>query len=122
MAIEHRHLMRYLGKDSFRRRGRTSSDINFLRDLSLALSSALETLDASSDSSVPEIGNGIDFYEEVRRFEIGLIEEALKRTGGRQRPAAVLLGLNATTLNSKIKSYDINWRTPFEDQADGEEK
>ena len=113
--------MRHLGKDSFRRKGKTSSDINFLRDFSSALSSALETLDASSDSSVTEIGSGIDFYEEVRRFEIGLIEKALRRTGGRQRPAALLLGLNATTLNSKIKTYDINWRNPFEGRADGED-
>ena len=121
VAIEHRHLMRHLGENSFRRGGQASGDLNFLRSFSSALSSALETLDASHDTSIPELGSGIDFYDEVRRFEIELIKKALKRTDGCQRQAATLLGLNATTLNSKIKTYDINWRRPFEDRSDGED-
>jgi DNA-binding NtrC family response regulator len=40
----------------------------------------------------------------VRRFEIDLIRRALDQTGGHQSRAARLLGLNATTLNSKIKT------------------
>ncbi|HZS44532.1 MAG TPA: sigma-54 dependent transcriptional regulator [Blastocatellia bacterium] len=50
---------------------------------------------------------GIQFYEEVQRFEIELIKQALEQTGGHQSRAAKLLGLNTTTLNSKIKSYNI---------------
>jgi len=48
--------------------------------------------------------------EEVRRFEIDLIRRALEQTGGHQSRAARLLGMNATTLNSKIKTYNINLR------------
>ena len=50
---------------------------------------------------------GIDFYEEVTRFETGLIKMALERTGGNQARAAQLLRIKPTTLNSKIKLYKI---------------
>jgi DNA-binding NtrC family response regulator len=54
-----------------------------------------------------DIARGVNFYEEVKRFEIDLIQRALDQTGGHQSRAARLLGLNATTLNSKIKTYNI---------------
>lgn len=57
-----------------------------------------------------DIARGVNFYDEVKRFEIDLIRRALDQTGGHQSRAARLLGLNATTLNSKIKSYNIQLR------------
>jgi DNA-binding NtrC family response regulator len=61
--------------------------------------------------SVPlDIGRGVNFYDEVRRFEIDLIRRALEQTSGHQSRAARLLGMNATTLNSKIKTYNISLR------------
>ena len=63
-----------------------------------------------ASNAVGDIGRGINFYEEVRRFEIDLIRRALEQTGGHQSRAARLLGMNATTLNSKIKTYNINLR------------
>ena len=57
-----------------------------------------------------DISRGVNFYEEVRRFEIDIIQRALDQTGGHQSRAARLLGLNATTLNSKIKTYNIIFR------------
>jgi len=66
--------------------------------------------DGASNATVGDIGRGINFYEEVRRFEIDLIRRALEQTGGHQSRAARLLGMNATTLNSKIKTYNINLR------------
>ena len=59
---------------------------------------------ASADT---DISRGVNFYEEVRRFETDLLRRALEQTGGHQSRAARLLGLNATTLNSKIKTYNI---------------
>ncbi len=56
---------------------------------------------------LPELQDEIDFYEEVRRFEIALIERALWRSSGSQTEAARLLQLKLTTLNSKLKTYDI---------------
>ena len=64
----------------------------------------------ASNAAVQDIGRGINFYEEVRRFEIDLIRRALEQTSGHQSRAARLLGMNATTLNSKIKTYNINLR------------
>ncbi len=57
-----------------------------------------------------DISRGVNFYDEVRRFETDLIRRSLDQTGGHQSRAARLLGLNATTLNSKIKSYNIQTR------------
>ena len=49
----------------------------------------------------------INFFDEVRRFEISLIERALREVGFNQARASLLLGINKTTLNNKIKQYNI---------------
>jgi DNA-binding NtrC family response regulator len=54
-----------------------------------------------------DIAHGISFYDEVSRFEIELIRRALDLTSNHQSKAAKLLGMNNTTLNSKIKVYHI---------------
>jgi DNA-binding NtrC family response regulator len=54
-----------------------------------------------------DLTRGISFYDEVSRFEIELIRRALEFTSGHQSRAAKLLGMNNTTLNSKIKVYNI---------------
>ena len=64
-------------------------------------------IDSEGSSEEIDIARGVNFYNEVRRFETDLIRRALDQTGGHQSRAARLLGLNATTLNSKIKSYNI---------------
>lgn len=78
-----------------------------VRDPSLALEMVKSTEGVSSDI---DISRGVNFYDEVRRFEIDLIRRALDQTGGHQSRAARLLGLNATTLNSKIKTHNIPTR------------
>lgn len=62
---------------------------------------------ASGITAEIDLSRGIDFYEHVKNFEIDLIRRALDQTAGHQSRAARLLGLNATTLNSKIKNYRI---------------
>jgi DNA-binding NtrC family response regulator len=63
------------------------------------------------ESLQKEAANGstleFDAQSEVRRFEAELIRSALISTGGRQRRAARLLGMKVTTLNTKIKRYQI---------------
>lgn len=72
---------------------------------------AREMMDDIEGSSADiDISKGVNFYDEVRKFEMDLIRRALEQTGGHQSRAARLLGLNATTLNSKIKTYNINMR------------
>jgi len=51
---------------------------------------------------------GLSFYEEVAKFEIELIKQALLCTKGNQRAAARLLGLKTSTLNTKVKTYNLD--------------
>ncbi len=75
-----------------------------VRDPELAMKMIQQT---EGTSNSIDIGRGVNFYDEVKKFEIDLIRRALEQTGGHQSRAARLLGLNATTLNSKIKTYNI---------------
>jgi DNA-binding NtrC family response regulator len=63
--------------------------------------------DSEGVSAEIDITRGVNFYDQVRKFETDLIRRALDQTNGHQSRAARLLGLNATTLNSKIKTYNI---------------
>ena len=65
--------------------------------------------DESAKLQSIDVSKGIDFYGEVERFETALIKLALDQTAGNQARAAQLLGLRATTLNSKIKLYSIEY-------------
>ena len=87
-------------------RGPSSSpgSIATLKDLVLRL---LYELQCTAEVNTLAIADGLDFYDEVSRFEIDLIKRALLQTGGHQVRAAKLLNLKVTTLNSKIKHYNI---------------
>lgn len=83
-------------------------------DLAAALLNEAETLardkaftDEATRLRPLDILGGIDFYAEVQRFETHLIKMALAETAGNQAKAARLLGIKATTLNSKIKLFNI---------------
>jgi len=87
-----------------------------LADLARTLLREAETL--ASDKAFTEESNklrtmnvseGIDFYDEVVRFEKNLIMLALERTGRNQAAAARLLHIKPTTLNFKIKLYGIEY-------------
>jgi|SRR5678815_2014569 DNA-binding NtrC family response regulator len=79
------------------------------------ISSLIYEVDSLDRSFVPmtepfftaESGGDICFYEEVTRFEIALIKAALRRTNGHQVRAARLLNLNPSTLNAKIRQYEL---------------
>jgi DNA-binding NtrC family response regulator len=60
-----------------------------------------------SEPQRPNIREQINFFDEVRRFEINLIRQALLFANGKKAGAARLLNLNATTLHSKLKLYGI---------------
>lgn len=84
-------------------------NITSLRELTFKL---LRKVESIGETHAPDIENGIDFYDEVSRFEIDLIKRALIQTGGHQRRAARLLNLKVTTLNSKIKHYNLSTSEP----------
>ena len=80
------------------------SNITALKELTLRL---LREVQAITEVRTLSLEGGIDFYSEVSRFEIDLIKRALLQTAGHQGRAARLLNLKVTTLNSKIKHYNI---------------
>jgi transcriptional regulator with GAF, ATPase, and Fis domain len=85
--------------------------IKILKEVSIALSAAAEVLEHTRSTELYhslDLENGIDFNDEVRRFEINLIQRALKESAGNQKKAAGLLKLKHTTLHTKIKRYDIS--------------
>lgn len=71
-----------------------------LRILAGALISRIESLGKDGQTD-------LNLQREVHRFEAELIRMALVETGGRQRRAARLLGMKATTLSTKIKRHRI---------------
>jgi len=82
--------------------------IGSLRRAASALTSRLEELELSGFlSEPPAVEKGIDFYEEVTRFERAIIIRALRHTGGSQSKAAFLLKMSRTTLNTKMKNLNI---------------
>jgi DNA-binding NtrC family response regulator len=81
------------------------SSITNLKELVLRLLCEVQGI---AEVKTLSIEGGLDFYDEVSRFEIDLIKRALLQTGGHQVQAAKLLNLKVTTLNSKIKHYNIN--------------
>lgn len=81
-----------------------TSKTTALKRLVQSLLMEVQSLD---DIPILDFRQGIDFYDEVRRFEIALIQHALLQTSGHQMRAARLLNMKVTTLNSKIKHYDI---------------
>lgn len=83
-----------------------SNRMEALKKLMQALIREVQSLEAAS---LMETQSSLRLSEEVQRFEVGLIRCALARTSGNQRRAARLLGIKATTLNSKIKRYNIRW-------------
>ncbi len=90
--------------------------VQHLADLAHTLLREAETL--ASDKTFTEesnklrslnIAEGVDFYDEVMRFEVTLIKLALERSGRNQAAAARLLHIKPTTLNFKIKLYGIEY-------------
>jgi transcriptional regulator with PAS, ATPase and Fis domain len=81
--------------------------VNRIEALKKLTHQLLREVQSLEESRAPYVKSRIRLSEEVQRFEVDLIRCALARTSGNQRRAASLLGIKATTLNSKIKRYNI---------------
>ena len=101
-----------------------SGRLDVLKEISVALSAAVELLAESRRvPATPEfdVSRGIDFYDEVSRFETNIIRRALEQTHGNQKRAADLLGIKKTTINAMIRRYGINPHNPQGPDATVEE-
>ena len=89
----------------------TERRIQQLALLAKALATEVETLQAElyrdRSQQIDFDKDGLDFYEEVERYEIELIKKALQASGGNQTQAAKLLRMKSTTLNAKMKHYGL---------------
>ena len=105
---------RLRGLPSRQRRAAPTERLEKIKEMAAALLNEAESLDhenalAEASATVDNLSHktAVDFFDEVRRFEIRLIRRALELTGDNQAHAARLLGLGTTTLNYKIKSYQL---------------
>ena len=105
---------RLRGLPSRVRKGAPAQRLEKIKEMASALLDEAATLDhenalAEASATVEQLNpkSGLDFFEEVRRFEMRLIRRALELTGGNQARAARMLSLGTTTLNYKIKSYEM---------------
>jgi len=57
--------------------------------------------------SIQQIDQGINLSNELDRYEIEMIRQAMQRSRGNQRAAAAILGTKVTTLHAKIKRYGV---------------
>ena len=81
------------------------NNLHSLREAAITLLREVESLTSSRPAN---LDRKLCLQEEVQRYEIELIREALLRTRGNQRRAAKLLGEKVTTLNCKIKRFGIS--------------
>jgi DNA-binding NtrC family response regulator len=105
---------RLRGLPSRLRKAHPSQRLGKIREMAGALLAEAESLDrenalaeAATVTNSLDIKSGINFFDEVKRFEVQLITLALQYAGGNQARAARLLGLGTTTLNYKIKAYEL---------------
>ncbi len=73
-----------------------------------ALSVLARALSNRINALTHEVQVETNLAAEVENFEAELIMSALLETGGRQRAAARLLGMNISTLNRKLKRHGLN--------------
>ena len=81
-----------------------------LREIVCTLMTELECLGRLA----PKESTRLDLKDAVQKFEIDLISAALEKTRGNQSQAARLLGVKHTTLNAKLKRYQIRYSQPSE--------
>lgn len=79
--------------------------LKVMKEIALIL---VEQIEALGYVRSVNIRRGIKLHEEMRMFEVHLVQSALERTGGHQTKAARLLGINLTTLHNKLKRLNIS--------------
>lgn len=80
-----------------------NAQLENLREIASSLMTELDSLERLA----PKPAAPVHLKDAVQQFEMELINAALVRTGGNQSKAARLLGVKHTTLNAKVKRYQI---------------
>lgn len=82
-----------------------------LEQASLATTETRSALPAFSELQLLQQGGRVDFNALIDEYENRLILQALEASGGNKKDAALLLGLNRTTLLEKIKKKQLETGT-----------
>lgn len=86
-----------------------NEQIESIKSITCLLLRKIEALENNStEVSFDALTKGSNLYEVITSFEKNLIKHALRETNWSQKRAAQILGVKVTTLNAKIKRYDIN--------------
>lgn len=76
-------------------------------ELKQKLGELLSAYESLAEQQPIEFSDNFNLLEHLHQYEIKIIRYALQLTGGNQRAAAKLLGLNYTTLNNKVKRFEL---------------
>lgn len=79
--------------------------LNIMKEIALVL---VEEIEALGFVRSVNLRRGINIHEEMRIYEIHLLQSALERTGGHRTKAAQILGISLTTLHNKLKRFNIS--------------
>ena len=97
---------------NYNSRSKTKADneqIESIKSITSLLLRKIEALEKNATAmSVESMTKGSNLYDVMTSFEKNLIRDALRASNWSQKRAAQLLGVKVTTLNAKIKRYDIN--------------
>ncbi len=95
--------------ENINRKSPLANRIEALKTLTKLLLHEVESLAEVSPINVAtEKESKINLNDQVERYEINLICDALLTANGNQRKAAEILGMKTTTLHAKIKRYEID--------------
>lgn len=83
--------------------------LDALKTLTKLLLYEVESLaEVSPSIKLSEHNGAINLNDQVQRFEMKLISDAMLSAKGNQRKAAKMLGMKTTTLHAKLKRYEID--------------
>ena len=93
-------------KIDFEKNGSFSGQENNLLKVEL-LNKMNELMHKAIEDSGLKLGNGFDLSQHLAKYEKNLIQYALDLAHHNQFIASQLLGIKYTTLNSKVKKYEL---------------
>ena len=86
-----------------------NEQIESIKSITNLLLRKIEALEREApEVAIDQFKKGSNLYEVITLYEKNLIRDALRATNWSQKRAAQILGVKPTTLNSKIKRYEIN--------------
>jgi transcriptional regulator with GAF, ATPase, and Fis domain len=86
-----------------------NEQIESIKSITNLLLRKIEALEKELPEAATEpFKKGSNLYDVISSFEKKLIRDALRATNWSQRRAAQILGVKVTTLNAKMKRYEMN--------------